>query len=123
MRQVPAGTSADGMHRVKVVEVGGVFGGVAGLKDLYIRAEAVIDDTGDRLIQFLSELAIDSARVDELKHHPDRVMNEAGLSAADIALIKSRDPEVIRKALSDRGAGEASLKCVAHPLLDIGESV
>ncbi|MEM7290791.1 MAG: hypothetical protein AAF412_10570 [Pseudomonadota bacterium] len=41
--QLPPSPVADGLVRVKVTEVGGLFGGVAGLHELFVKIEANID--------------------------------------------------------------------------------
>lgn len=107
--QIPDCDVVDARTRVKVLEIGGNFGGFAGVRELYVRIQALIDQSGDRLIEFLTELAIDPVRVDALLKDPDGVMQAAGLSESDIELIKSRDAARIRKELEARGVADAGL--------------
>lgn len=43
LAQLPASPVSDGLTRVKVTEVGGLFGGVAGFRELFVKIRAEID--------------------------------------------------------------------------------
>jgi hypothetical protein len=50
---------------------------------------------------FLTDLAENPAKVDDLIDHPDATLDEAGLSDTDKELLKSRDWHRIQKALNE----------------------
>lgn len=43
LAQLPASTVSDGQTRVKVTEIGGLFGGIAGFHELFVKIRADID--------------------------------------------------------------------------------
>jgi hypothetical protein len=43
LAQLPASPVADGQTRVKVTEIGGLFGGIAGFHELFVKIRADID--------------------------------------------------------------------------------
>ncbi len=43
LAQLPASPAADGQTRVKVTEIGGLFGGIAGFHELFVKVRADID--------------------------------------------------------------------------------
>lgn len=49
-----------------------------------------------RLLDFLREISEDNERLDHFRAAPDRIMEDAGLSAEEKEAIKSRDPQRIR---------------------------
>ena len=61
-----------------------------------------------KLADFIMGLTKDPQRLKALKANPDKVMTEAGLTAAQIDALKSLDPMRIRQALTSADTKDAA---------------
>jgi hypothetical protein len=58
----------------------------------------------ERLKNFLSEIAVDAAKLGRYLENPDAAMKEAGLDADESAALKSGDPAKVYASLSGQAA-------------------
>jgi len=55
----------------------------------------------DKLIEFLTELAVDAEMQEAYKQEPRKLMESKGLQEEDILLLLSKDTDAIRKRLGE----------------------